>query len=50
MYFCPKGSQTAAEYSKDDMTREKWAVSLNLGGHAFKFLRKNDNFLNNIIS
>ena len=35
-----KGSQTAEEYSKDDLTREKKAVSLSLGGHAFRFLRR----------
>ena len=31
MSFCRKGSQAAEEYSKDDLTREKGAVSLNLG-------------------
>ena len=35
MSFRQKGSQTAEEYSKDDLTREKLAVSLYLGGQAF---------------
>ena len=38
MSFCLKGYQTAEEYSKDDLTREKLAVSLSLGGHTFRFL------------
>ena len=38
--FCLKGTQTAEEYSKDDLTREKYAVSLSLGGHAFRFLQR----------
>ena len=36
MSFCIKASQTAEEYSKDALSREKKAVSLSLGGPAFQ--------------